>query len=131
MNLTVKRDEEAIVRAYIDFRTDRIDLSKYIDTTKICLVELLKFRPEMKLYRLGLLHMNILEGRIEYAKHEFERIDSENPERKDGDMERCYYSYLKALVTRDETVIKETAAMTRECFRSNRDKLFYFWILFL
>lgn len=129
MNLTVKRDEEAIVRAYIDFRTDRIDLSKYIDTTKICLVELLKFRPEMKLYRLGLLHMNILEGRIEYAKHEFERIDSENPERKDGDMERCYYSYLKALVTRDETVIEETAAMTRECFRSNRDKLFYFWIL--
>lgn len=58
---TVKRAEEALVRTYIDFRTDKIDLNKYITETRAALNTLIKYRPEYGMYRLGLLHMQILE----------------------------------------------------------------------
>lgn len=127
---TIKRAEEALVRTYIDFRIDRIDLGKYIGETRAALNTLIKYRPEYGMYRLGLLHMQILEGRTEFVEQEFLRIDADANWSRMNDMEKCYLSYLKSLLRREKFLIDDTARMVRERFEAGaEDRLFYFWIL--
>lgn len=126
---TIKRAEEALVRSYISFRTDKIDLNKYISDTREALGTLIKYRPENGLYRLGLLHMQILEGRIGFVQQEFLRIDADANYASMDDMEKCYLSYLKALLSREKFMIDYTVRIVREKFNSGGSKLFYFWIL--
>ena len=127
---TIKRAEEALIRAYIDFRTDKIDLKKYIAETRDALNTLIKYRPEYGMYRLGLLHMQILEGHTEFVEQEFLRIDADANFTSMEDMEKCYLSYLKSLLRREKFIIDRTAAMVRERFEANdKNRLFYFWIL--
>lgn len=126
---TIKRAEEALVRSYISFRTDKIDLNKYISDTREALGTLIKYRPENGLYRLGLLHMQILEGRIGFVQQEFLRIDADANYASMDDMEKCYLSYLKALLSREKFMIDYTVRIVREKFNCGGNKLFYFWIL--
>ena len=126
---TIKRAEEALVRSYISFRTDKIDLNKYISDTREALGTLIKYRPENGLYRLGMLHMQILEGRIGFVQQEFLRIDADANYASMDDMEKCYLSYLKALLSREKFMIDYTVRIVREKFNSGGSKLFYFWIL--
>lgn len=127
---TIKRAEEALIRSYIDFRTDKIDLGKYIAETRDALNILIKYRPENGMYRLGLLHMQILEGHSEFVKQEFLRIDADANFTSMDDMEKCYLSYLKSLLRREKSLIERTARMVREKFEtSKKNRLFYFWIL--
>lgn len=126
---TIKRAEEALVRSYISFRTDKIDLNKYISDTREALGTLIKYRPENGLYRLGLLHMQILEGRTEFVQQEFLRIDADANYTSMDDMEKCYLSYLKALLSREKFMIDYTVRIVREKFNCGGNKLFYFWIL--
>lgn len=126
---TIKRAEEALVRSYISFRTDKIDLNKYISDTREALGTLIKYRPENGLYRLGLLHMQILEGRIGFVQQEFLRIDADANYASMDDMEKCYLSYLKALLSREKFMIDYTVRIVREKFNCGGSKLFYFWIL--
>lgn len=126
---TIKRAEEALVRSYISFRTDKIDLNKYISDTREALGTLIKYRPENGLYRLGLLHMQILEGRTEFVQQEFLRIDADANYASMDDMEKCYLSYLKALLSREKFMIDYTVRIVREKFNCGGNKLFYFWIL--
>lgn len=127
---TIKRAEEALIRSYIDFRTDKIDLGKYIAETRNALNILIKYRPENGMYRLGLLHMQILEGHSEFVEQEFLRIDADANFTSMDDMEKCYLSYLKSLLRREKSLIERTARMVREKFEnSKKNRLFYFWIL--
>ena len=127
---TIKRAEEALIRSYIDFRTDKIDLGKYIAETRDALNILIKYRPENGMYRLGLLHMQILEGHSEFVEQEFLRIDADANFTSMDDMEKCYLSYLKSLLRREKSLIERTARMVREKFEtSKKNRLFYFWIL--
>ena len=127
---TIKRAEEALIRSYIDFRTDKINLGKYIAETRDALNILIKYRPENGMYRLGLLHMQILEGHSEFVEQEFLRIDADANFTSMDDMEKCYLSYLKSLLRREKSLIERTARMVREKFEtSKKNRLFYFWIL--
>lgn len=127
---TIKRAEEELIRAYIDFRIDRIDLGKYIARTREALGTLIKYRPEYGMYRLGLLHMQILEGRTEFVEQEFLRIDADANLNSMNSMEKCYLSYLKSLLRKEKFLIDKTARMVRERFEAgDGDRLFYFWIL--
>ncbi len=73
--------------------------------------------------------MKLLEGKTEYVKQEFVRIDADADLHDAGSMEECYYSYLKALLTKDKTMIDSTAKLIRERLDNEKDKLFYFWLL--
>lgn len=130
---TIKRAEEALTKAYIDFRTNKTDLSRYISDTRDALNTLIKYRPEFGMYRLGLLHMQILEGHTEFVEQEFLRIDADANLMSMDDMEKCYLSYLKALLRKEKFLVDKTARMVREKFESNKGRkerrLFFFWIL--
>jgi hypothetical protein len=125
----IKKSEEALVKAYIEFRTDKMSLQEYTKATREALETLIKYKPEDNMYRLGLLHMDLLDGKTEFVEQEFLRIDADADMNDVTDMEKCYYSYLKALLTKDNTLITRTAILVRENFNKGENKLFYFWLL--
>lgn len=129
VNFMIKKGHEALAKAYIDFRTDKMALADYTKRSTEALETLVKYRPEDNIYRLGLLHMKLLEGKTEYVKQEFVRIDADADLNEAGSMEKCYYSYLKSLLTKDKDMIDSTARLVRGRLEQEKDKLFYFWLL--
>ena len=125
----IKKGHEALAKAYIDFRTDKMSLADYTKRSTEALETLVKYRPEDNIYRLGLLHMKLLEGKTEYVKQEFVRIDADADLNEAGSMEKCYYCYLKSLLTKDKDMIDSTARLVRGRLEQEKDKLFYFWLL--
>ncbi len=128
-NAMIKQSTDALIRSYIDFRTDKIKLAEYTETTRDALETLLKYQPEDNMYKLAMFHMYILDGRVEYVKQEFVRIDADTSFENLSDMEQCYYSYLKALISRERPVIDAAARLIRKKFNKGGNRLFYFWLL--
>ena len=128
-NFMIKKSNDELLRAYIDFRTDKISLAEYTEKTRAALEVLIKYKPEDNMYRLGMLHMYILDGRTEYVTQEFVRIDADTDFEEMEDMAQCYYSYLKSLLGKEKHMIEDTAGLVRQKFNKGRNKLFYFWLL--
>ena len=128
-NFMIKKSNEILLESYIDFRTDKILLHEYTKKSAKALETLIKYRPEDNIYRLGLLHMKLLDGNTEYVRQEFLRIDADSDGNATNDMEKCYYCYLKALLTKDKSMIEETAELARTNLNKGQDRLFYFWLL--
>ncbi len=128
-NFMIKKGHQILLESYIDFRTDKITLPEYTKRSSQALETIIKYKPEDNIYRLGLLHMKLLDGNTEYVKQEFVRIDADSTDSKTNSMEKCYYSYLKSLLTKDKTLIEETSGLARENLNKGDNKLFYFWLL--
>ncbi|MGN0393932.1 MAG: DUF5717 family protein [Coprococcus sp.] len=128
-NFMIKKSNDTLIRAYIEFRTDKIELPEYTEKTRAALETLLKYRPEDNMYKLGIFHMYILDGELEYVKREFVRIDADTNFEDLSDMEQCYYSYLKAMISREKSMIDASARLIRKKFNKGGNRLFYFWLL--
>ncbi len=128
-NFMIKKSNDELLRAYIDFRTDKISLAEYTEKTRATLEVLIRYKPEDNMYRLGMLHMYILDGRTEYVTQEFVRIDADTDFEEMDDMAQCYYSYLKSLLGKERHMIEDTARLVRQKFNKGNNKLFYFWLL--
>lgn len=124
-----KQCKIAITRSYLDFRMDRISLNKYVDDTVHSFKTLNEFEPEEDLYRLGIMHMNILAGDNAKVEQEFLRIEADVDGNQMTAQEKCYYSYLKAMVARDKETVEKTANLLRRNFRTQEPKMFFFWLL--
>lgn len=128
-NFMIKKSNDELIRSYIKFRTDKISLAEYTEATRASLETLIQYKPEDNMYRLGMLHMHILDGKTEYVKEEFLRIDADTDFDEMSDMAKCYYSYLKALLSKERIMIEDTASLVRQKFNKGSNKLFYFWLL--
>lgn len=125
----IKVHQHSLITSYLEFRTGKLDLNSYVDKSLYALRNLIQYCRDEKLYRLGILHMNILAGNQSMAEEEFKRIDADEDKLVEGSKESCYYSYLKALAYKDTTTIEQAKARIREVFESEDEKLFYFWLL--
>ncbi len=124
-----KRNRINILQAYLDFRMDRIGLDEYISDTIEALRNLNELDSEEDLYRLGIMHMNILSGDLAKVEQEFLRIEADIDKNLMSNQQKCYYSYLKALMLKDEEAIEKAATLIRRTFRTDEPKIFYFWLL--
>ncbi|MBR0146445.1 MAG: hypothetical protein IJM25_07285 [Eubacterium sp.] len=118
-----------LTQAYLDFRMDRIGLEEYVGDTIEALRVLMEMEPEEDMYRLAVMHMNILNGDYARVEQEFLRIEADVDRSLMTNQEKCYYSYLKAMMLRDEETIEKTANMLRRNYRTQEPKMFYFWLL--
>lgn len=118
-----------LTQAYLDFRMDRIGLDEYVADTIEALRVLMEMEPEEDMYRLAVMHMNILKGDYARVEQEFLRIEADVDRSLMTNQEKCYYSYLKAMMLRDEETVEKTANMLRRNFRTQEPKMFYFWLL--
>ena len=118
-----------LTQAYLDFRMDRIGLDEYVADTLEALRVLMEMEPEEDMYRLAVMHMNILKGDYAKVEQEFVRIEADVDRSLMTNQEKCYYSYLKAMMLRDDDTVEKTANMIRRNYRTQEPKMFFFWLL--
>lgn len=125
----MKVHQSSLVRNYLAFRRGEIDLRTYVDRTLYAFRNLTQYVADDKLYRLGILHMNILAGNSSMVEEEFKRIDADQDSVVVGDQESSYYAYLKALHYKEPELIAEAKQKIRYMYDSGDDSLFYFWLM--
>lgn len=118
-----------LTKAYLDFRMERISLEEYVSKSIDALKTLGELEPEEDMYRLGIMHMNVLAGDFAKVEQEFLRIEADVDRNLMSNQQRCYYNYLKSMVLKDEETVEKTANMIRRNFRTQEPKIFYFWLL--
>ena len=124
-----KKCRSEITRAYLDFRMDRLSLEEYIQKNLRSLKRLNELEPEEDMFRLGIIHMNILNGELAKVEQEFLRIEADVDKESMGNQQLCYYNYLKAMVDKDEETTERCANIIRRNYRTQEPKMFYFWLM--
>ena len=81
------------------------------------------------MFRLAIIHMNILAGEYSKVEQEFLRIEADVDKTSMGAQELCYYNYLKAMMEKDDEITRKTANIIRRNYRTEDPKMFYFWLL--
>ena len=125
----VRSNNIKLVRAYLDYRMDNLPLKEYVSRSLFAFSNLTRYVPEEDLYRLGTMHMNIMQGDIAKVEQEFLRIEADVDNSLMNNAQKCYYSYLKAMVSKNEDSISKARNMIKRNFRTEEDKIFYFWLL--
>lgn len=128
-NHTVKTNLAKLTHAYLDYRMDRLPLKEYVARSQFAFGNLARYVPEEDLYRIGIMHMNIMQGEYVKVEQEFLRIDADVDNAKMDPRQECYYGYLKALLKKDSETIDKARNLIKRNFRTQDDKMFYFWLL--
>lgn len=128
-NHMVKANMARLVHAYLDYRMDRLPLKEYVARSQFAFGNLARYVPEEDLYRIGIMHMNIMQGDTAKVEQEFLRIEADVDNTKIDPRQDCYYAYLKAMLQKDEETINRARNMIKRNFRTQEDKIFYFWLL--
>lgn len=129
MNHMIKLNTTKLTKAYLDYRMDRIPLKEYVSRSVFAFGNLCRYVPEEDLYRLGTMHMNIMQGEIDRVEQEFMRIEADVDNSLMNSKQRCYYEYLKALTDKNEETIERAKNLIKRNYRTQEDKIFYFWLL--
>lgn len=125
----IKNNNVRLVKSYMDYRMDRMTLNEYVADTLFAFTNLTRYVPEEDLYRIGVMHMNVMQGDVEKVEQEFLRIGADVDNSTISNMQKCYYAYLKALISKEPEVIEEATNLIRRNFRTEEDKMFYLWLL--
>ncbi len=128
-NHTIKTNLVKLTHAYLDYRMDRLSLKEYVARSQFAFGNLARYVPEEDLYRIGIMHMNIMQGEYVKVEQEFLRIDADVDNAKMDPRQECYYGYLKALLKKDSETIDKARNLIKRNFRTQDDKMFYFWLL--
>lgn len=118
-----------LVRNYLNFRMDRMSLGQYTDSSIEALRTLNELEPENSIYRLGIMHMNILNGDYTKVEQEFLRIEADVDKTQMSAQQLCYYEYLQCMIIRKDEKTRQTAELIRKNYRTGEPKIFYFWLL--
>ena len=125
-----KKAKVAVTRAYLDFRMDILNLQEYTQKTMDALSILNELESEENLYRLGIMHMNILNGDYNKVEQEFLRIEADVDKSQMSSQQMCYYEYLRALIQRDNGFTEDVARLIKQNYKTQKtQKMFYFWLL--
>ena len=118
-----------LIHSYLDYRIGIIPLEKFVENSRQSLHSLEEFSENKGLYRLGLLHMNILAGQDELVRQEIRRMEADEDKSVEGYQEHCYYLYLKAMLSRDTRQIVGACEEIEKALTLHKDKVFFFWLL--
>lgn len=128
-NHMIKTNLTKLVHAYLDYRMDNLPLKEFVARSLFAFGNLTRYVPEEDLYRLGTMHMYIMQGEYERVEQEFLRIEADVDNSNMGNRQLCYYEYLKAMVKKDPESIEHARNLIKRNFRTQDDKIFYFWLL--
>ena len=124
-----KLEIAALMHNYLDYRIGLIPLNRFVEKTREALQSLISYGATEGIYKLGLLHMNILSGKESSVKEEMRRMEADMDKAMQGAREHCYYLYLKALLFREPAQIALACEELENALKTEEDKLFYFWLL--
>lgn len=124
-----KLEIAALIHNYLDYRLGLVPLENFIAKSRQVLHNMVVYEPDTGIYRLGLLHMNILAGQEENAKQEMLRMEADMDKMLEGPREHCYYLYLKAMLSKDTRQIVHACEEIEKAMMVYDDKVFFFWLL--
>lgn len=124
----IKASIVRLVESYIDLRIGRMDSIQYVERTLFTLQNLVQYQPEESLYRLGVLHMQLLTGEREYVEQECMRMEADDVAMIHGERESCYYQYIKAMLTKESAAVRHAADMLKAHLQEEKPDLFYYWL---
>lgn len=114
---------------YLNFRLDRIDLTKYLEETKMLLREW-NDRPNAHLRSMLNVHLSIISGNMEEAtKLLGELSEKEAAIKAESDLNYCAFHYLKALYAKEEQAVKLETKTIRECYENRKNDWRILWFL--
>lgn len=125
----IKANKVKLFKAYLDYRMDRLELNDYVSASSFAFNNLARYVPEQGLYRLGLMHMNVMRGELEKVEQEFLRIEADVDNSVMNTMEECYFAYIKAMVQKDNETIEHAKNLIKRNYRTQEEKIYYFWLL--
>lgn len=125
----INKEKSALVHNYLDYRIGLIPLDRFIDNARQILHNLVNMEKDNDRYRLGLLHMSIIAGQEEAVRQEIRRIEADEHNSFSGYLERCYYMYLKALLSKDVRQIVGACEEIEKALTVRDEKVFFFWLL--
>ena len=114
----IKSNQVRLITTYMDYRMGRIQLREYISTTLFAFNNLARYVPEEDLYRLGTMHMNIMQGETEKVEQEFLRIEADVDNSGMNNKQSCYYAYLKAMVGKDRRATEQAKELIRRSYHT-------------
>lgn len=134
-----KQYEIILINNYINFRSNRIDTTDYIEETRNAIIKLkaievvkknlgdLGYSRRLDLYQF---HLNIVEGAEEKAKSMYESLQKEEHLlKKNTVVDYCGFLYLKALYTRKKEDLHTALQEIRECYKQYPDCWKLLWFL--
>lgn len=124
-----KLEMAALIHNYLDYRLGLVALEQFIERTRRILHNLIDYEPSAGLYKLGLLHMNILAGQEETVRQEIRRMEADTDKMTEGYREHCYYLYIKAMISKDTRQIVKACEEIENAMVLHEDKVFFFWLL--
>lgn len=124
-----KKEMAALIHNYLNYRMGKLSLQDFADKIRDSLNQLIYFEPDAGVYKLGLLHMNILVGKEDIVREEIRRMEADMDKAIRGEKEHCYYLYLKALLSKEREQIVAACKEIEKSIVTQKDKLFYFWLL--
>lgn len=124
----IKASIVRLVESYIDLRIGRMDSTQYVERTLFTLQNLVEYQPEVGIYRLGVLHMQLLTGEREYVEQECMRMEADDVAMIHGERESCYYQYIKAMLTKESAAVRHAADMLKAHLQEEEPDLFYYWL---
>lgn len=122
-------EKSALVHNYLDYRIGLVSLENFIENSRHTLHNLIGIEKNNGMYRLGLLHMSILAGQEDLVKQEIRRMEADEFNSFSGYPERCYYMYLKALLSKDVRQIVGACEEIENALTVHEEKVFFFWLL--
>ncbi|MBP1754191.1 MAG: hypothetical protein H6Q59_589 [Firmicutes bacterium] len=125
----IQRLELGLMDNYLNFRLNKINLDHYVLETESLLDEL-PDREDSRLKGLIRVHLALAVGNQKKAEEELDHFQREEAIlKRNSIVEYCAYLYLKALVLKEDGVIKETAKTIRGYYESGNDDWRLLWFL--
>lgn len=135
----IRRHEIILVNNYINFRSNRIAISEYVEAMRESVTQLeciqamqrnlgeLGYSRRMDLYHM---HLYMVEGKEEKAREILTSLEQEEVILKKHTVEDyCGYLYLKALFTRRDMDLQIALREIRECYKQNKHSWIMLWFL--
>ncbi len=117
-----------LTKNYLNFRLDRISLSKYVSEAESVLLSLLSGEKENILFELYHLHLKLISGKEGMVAATFEALEQKKEELKKTDP--VAYGILLYLNTLNKKTNEDTLSVfqdIRELSEDNPKELFLFW----
>lgn len=126
----IKKSQIRLFNAYMDYRMDKLDFQQYIENTLFAYDSLSTLCAEEDLYRLGVMHMNIMDGETERVMQEITRIEADVDHSNMNPTQKAYYLYLKALIEKDAKSISHAKNFIALNYaKDSKNRMFFFWLL--
>lgn len=130
INMFEKRNIVTLMKTYLNFRLDRVNMEQWILTSRNALSELLKNDEDDPYCNLLMSQILISDNKMNEAKFYLECArDEAAAGRGNDEVLYCYYLYVSTLYNKDRAYAVETSQLVKDIYENGEHDWRILWIL--